>query len=80
MKRNPCYLAILALSLSSAAYAVPVLQVGAPKAGGDCSTGPYAPYISSLTNPTETDTALTSGNTICVAGVYQNQNVLNLGG
>jgi hypothetical protein len=80
MKRNPCYLAILALSMSSAAYAVPVLQVGAPAAGGNCSTGPYAAYIGSLTNPTETDTALTSGNTICVAGVYQNQNVLNLGG
>jgi hypothetical protein len=79
MKRNPCYLAILALSLSSAAYAVPVLQVGAPAAGGNCSTGPYAAYIGSLTNPTETDTALTSGNTICVAGVYK-PNVLNLGG
>jgi hypothetical protein len=78
MKRNPCYLAILALSMSSAAYAVPVLQVGAPAGAGD--TGFYADYHPSLTNPTETDTALTSGNTIFVAGVYQNQNVLNLGG
>jgi hypothetical protein len=65
--------------MSSAAYAVPVLQVGAPAAGGNCSTGPYAAYIGSLTNPTEDDTALTSGNTICVAGVYK-PNVLNLGG
>jgi hypothetical protein len=77
MKRNPCYLAILALSLSSAAYAVPVLQVGAPAGAGD--TGTYADYHSSLTNPTEADTALTSGNTIFVAGVY-GPNVLNLGG
>jgi hypothetical protein len=77
MKRNPCYLAILALSLSSAAYALPVLQVGAPAEAGD--TGTYADYHPSLTNPTEDDTALTSGNTIFVAGVYK-PNVLNLGG
>jgi hypothetical protein len=77
MKRNPCYLAILALSMSSAAYAVPVLQVGAPAGAGD--TGTYADYHPLLTNPTEADTALTSGNTIFVAGVY-GPNVLNLGG
>lgn len=69
--------ALLAISVSGA-YAVPVLQVGAPAGSGD--SGTYADYLSSLTNPTEQDTARTSGNTIFVAGVYQNPNVLNLGG
>jgi hypothetical protein len=60
------------------AEAVPVLQVGAPAGAGD--TGIYADYQSSLSNPTEEDTAVTSGSTIFVAGVYQNKNILNLGG
>ncbi|GAB6067760.1 hypothetical protein JCM13664_10790 [Methylothermus subterraneus] len=54
------------------------MQVGAPAGSGD--TGTYADYQLSLTNPTEQDTARTTGNVIYVAGVYQNQNVLKLGG
>lgn len=61
----------------AAAHAVPVLQVGAPGGAGE---GTYANYQSSLSNPTEADTAITSGGTLYVAGVYQNNNVINLGG
>lgn len=69
--------AVLTIALSSSVYAVPVLQVGAPAGSGD--SGTYADYQKNLTNPTEKDTARTSGSKIFVAGVYQNQNVLNLG-
>jgi hypothetical protein len=55
---------------------VPVLQVGAPGGPGE---GTYATYQTSTSNPTETDTAITSGGTLYVAGVYQN-NVFSLGG
>lgn len=65
---------------AGAAHAVPTLQVGAP-AGPDDS-GTYADYGNG-TDPTEDDTAFTSGGTIYVAGIYggnaQNP-VLNLGG
>lgn len=71
-------LAFLGLAVPTTLLAVPVLQVGAPASGSTC--GPYATYVASSTNPTEEDTAFTSGNTICVGGVYQNNNVLNLGG
>ncbi len=67
----------LAFSIVSNAFAVPVLQVGAPAGSGDTDT--YADYIHLLTNPIEEDTARTSGNTIYVAGVYR-KDVLNLGG
>lgn len=62
---------------TSTAYGVPVLQIGAPGGSGE---GTYANYTGSLTSPTESDTATTSGSTIYVAGVYQNNNILNLGG
>lgn len=57
-------------------YAVNTLQVGAPGGPGE---GTYADYVPNSTFPTEEDTAFTSGNTVLVAGVYNN-NVLNLGG
>lgn len=66
----------LGVMTSAAAYAVPVLQVGAPGGPGE---GTYADYQGSLSDPTESDTAVTSGNTIFVAGLYQNNKVLSLG-
>lgn len=51
----------------SATLAVPVLQVGAPGGPGQ---GTYADYVASSTNPTETDTALTSGGILYVGGAY----------
>lgn len=65
---------------AGAAHAVPVLQVGAPAGPND--SGTYADYGDG-TDPTEEDTAFTSGGTILVAGVYKgnDQNpVINLGG
>lgn len=63
---------ITLLAFGSASYAVPVLQVGAPGGPGE---GAYADYkgtdISPLSNPTEKETAVTSGNTIYAAGAYQ---------
>lgn len=61
----------------SYAYAVPVLQIGAPAGTGD--TGTYADYIFSLTSPTEEDTAITLRDTIYFAGVYADD-VDHLGG
>lgn len=55
------------LSMASMAYAIPVLQVGAPGGPGE---GMYANYQRSLTNPTERDTAVTTGNRIYVGGIY----------
>lgn len=57
--------------------AAPVLQIGAPAGEGD--TGTYADYQPSTTDPKETDTAITSGGTLYVAGVY-NPNTILLGG
>ncbi|CAG0947916.1 hypothetical protein ANRL1_04708 [Anaerolineae bacterium] len=68
---------ILVLGMAASAQAVNVLQVGAPGGPGE---GTYADYQASTTIPTETDTAITSGGTLYVAGVYQNNNVLSLGG
>src|SRR4030066_2054589 len=59
---------ILILGMAATTYAVPTLQVGAPAGAGD--SGAYADYQLSLTNPTETDTAVTYGNTIFVAGAF----------
>ncbi|MDP3296372.1 MAG: choice-of-anchor N protein [Thermodesulfovibrionia bacterium] len=59
---------ILILGMAATTYAVPTLQVGAPAGAGD--SGAYADYQSNLINPTETDTARTSGNTIFVAGAF----------
>ena len=60
------------------AWAVPALQIGAP-AGPD-DTGIYADYLPVLSNPTEEDTALTTGNVLYIAGAYQSANVAHLGG
>ena len=55
-------------SVGSSALAIPVLQVGAPGGSGE---GVYADYIATLTNPSEDDTAVTTGNTLYVGGVYK---------
>ena len=61
-----------------AALATPVLQVGAPCAvPADCGT--YEDYVANSTDPTETDTAITNGNTILFSGEYV-KDVLKLGG
>ncbi|MEO6024432.1 MAG: choice-of-anchor N protein [Burkholderiales bacterium] len=65
------------LASSSLASAIPTLQIGAPAGSGD--TGIYADYAASLTSPTESDTAVTSGGSILVAGAY-GPNTLALGG
>lgn len=69
--------ALLLLFVSGAAHAAPVLQVGAPAGSGDA--GAYADYGGG-TDPTEDDTAFTSGGTIYVAGLYQSDNIASLGG
>lgn len=51
-----------------AANAVVTLQVGAPGGPGE---GTYADYTAALTAPIESDTAVTSGNEIYVAGAYK---------
>ncbi|MFZ5594965.1 MAG: choice-of-anchor N protein [Pseudomonadota bacterium] len=66
-----------ALGFAGSTFAIPTLQVGAP---GGIGEGTYANYQSSLTNPIETDTAITFGNKIYVGGIYQSTDVLNLGG
>ncbi|MDX1250786.1 MAG: choice-of-anchor N protein [Gammaproteobacteria bacterium] len=68
---------IAALGFAGSTFAIPTLQVGAPAGPGD--TGIYADYKATLTNPTETDTAVTSGSTLLVGGVYSNGALL-LGG
>lgn len=70
-------LAVAGLFTTAQAWAVPVLQIGAP---GGVGEGTYANYQGSSTSPTESDTAITSGGTLYVGGVYQNNNVLSLGG
>jgi hypothetical protein len=70
-------LGLISILMFSIAYAIPTLQVGAPAGTGDI--GSYADYQTSLTNPPESDTAVTSGSIILVGGVYGN-NTLLLGG
>ena len=65
------------LSFTASAYAVPVLQVGAPGAPGE---GVYANYVANSSAPTETDSAITSGNNILVGGTYASSSQLLLGG
>ncbi|KHE91031.1 MAG: choice-of-anchor N protein [Candidatus Scalindua rubra] len=55
--------------------AVPILQVGV-----EDGSGGYIAYQANSSAPTETDTAITSGNDIVVAGVYKRADVLLLGG
>ena len=69
-------LALAWLFAVSQAGAVPVLQVGAPGGAGE---GTYANYQANTTDPTETNTAITSGNTLLVGGVF-GPNILSLGG
>ena len=77
MNRIVFYLVLIfILSLGSITYAVPVLQVGAPGGAGE---GTYADYNDPSPPPVEEDTAITSGSSIYVAGVYQNNKVVNLG-
>jgi hypothetical protein len=72
-----CAVALVGVTVwVGAANAAPVLQVGAPGGPGE---GTYADYGDG-TDPTEDDTAFTSGDTILVGGTYQNPNVSNLGG
>lgn len=74
--RTALAVALFASSMGMA-HAVPVLQIGASGGAGE---GTYADYQGSTTDPKENDTAITSGGTLYVAGVYQNQKVLSLGG
>lgn len=64
------------LGFTASVLAIPTLQIGAP---GGAGQGVYAPYTASLSNPTEDQTARTSGNTLLVGGVYKPGTVL-LGG
>lgn len=73
MDRRPLSL-LAALLLPLSAGAVPTLQVGAPAGPGD--SGSYADYQTSLTDPVEEDTAVTSGSTLYVAGAYGPNTVL----
>src|SRR5574340_82391 len=67
---------VIVIVMAGMAQAVPTLQVGAPGS----TPGTYAPYQTTLTNPPETDTAVTGGNTLYVAGAYAVQPELLLGG
>jgi hypothetical protein len=77
MKHKVLYTGVAALFAASSAWAIPVLQIGAPGGPGE---GTYANYQSNSTDPTEENTAITSSGTIYVGGVYQNRNVTSLGG
>ncbi len=61
------------------AEAVPILQVGAPGGPGEGAYADYSPPGVSLTNPPEEETAVVSGTTLYVAGVYQQKDVVQLG-
>ena len=67
---------LILVGISSNAQAVPTLQIGAPGGPGE---GTYANYQPSLTNPSESDTALTAGSIIYAAGAY-GPNTTALGG
>ncbi|MBW2059001.1 MAG: choice-of-anchor N protein [Deltaproteobacteria bacterium] len=65
---------ILGLAANASPFA---LEIGAFAGPGD--TGTYADYFPSLTDPTETDTAIASGvGPILIGGIY-NKNVTRLG-
>jgi len=57
--------AAIVLAMATSVLAVPVLQVGAPGGAGE---GMFADYQPNTTDPTETDTAITSGGTLYVGG------------
>jgi len=71
-----CLTGFFVLGMTVMANATPVLQVGAYAGPGDAGT--YADYSSSLTNPSEDDSAVTSSTTILAAGVYANANANNM--
>lgn len=79
MKNNIIFAVIMALALgvATSVQAVPTLQVGAPAGPGD--SGTYADYTGSLSDPTESDTAVTGGSTLYVAGAF-GSNDIYLGG
>ena len=68
---------ILVLLVVSMAHAIPTLQVGAPGGAGE---GTYANYQGTLADPTESDTSVTSGSTLFVAGAYKTNPELLIGG
>lgn len=74
MKTRGVFIALL-LNYAAGAFAVPTLQVGAPGGTGE---GTYANYVNS-SNPTESETAITSGTTLYAAGAY-GPNDVNIGG
>lgn len=76
MKNTTLSIVLAGLLSATQAWAVPVLQVGAPGGAGE---GTYANYQGSTSNPTEADTAITSGGILYVAGVY-GPNTISLGG
>jgi len=65
--------ALTTLGFASIAYGIPTLQIGAPGGPGE---GIYTNYQGSTTNPNEDDTAITNGNTLYVAGVYKDKDLL----
>lgn len=70
MQKRYQFIAMFSLvMICSTANAVPILQVGAPAGPGDL--GDYADYQTNLTNPTEEDTAVTSGNKLLIAGITE---------
>lgn len=73
MKYPILSMAFAGLLAATQAWAVPVLQVGAPGGPGE---GTYADYQGSTSNPTETDTAITPGGTLFVAGVWDQKDTL----
>lgn len=70
------WVAVIAIAWGGSAQACPILQVGAPGVAGE---GYYADYQGTLISPTEKDTAITSGNTVLVAGI-RGDDVVKLGG
>lgn len=80
MKTTTLSILLASMLLATQVWAVPVLQVGAPGVTGEGTYANYSPNGVPTSNPTEEETAFTSGSTLYVAGVYQNNNVLNLGG
>jgi hypothetical protein len=63
---------LMLVLMASSAWAIPTLQVGALAGTGD--TGIYADYVASLTNPPETDTAVTGGTSLVAVGSYGTSN------
>lgn len=66
---------LLVVSFASTAFAVPTLQVGVSDGSGG-----WLLNDTTLSNPTEEDTVVTSGSSISVAGVYQSSSILQIGG